>query len=95
MARRSFSSGGCSLSPLGVTLPTRMSSGSTSAPMRMMPRSSRFLRASSPTLGTSRVISSLPSLVARLSSSYFSMWMLVNTSSMTRRLLISTASSKL
>jgi hypothetical protein len=34
-----------SVSPLGVTLPTRMSPP-TSAPMRMMPRSSRSLRMS-------------------------------------------------
>ncbi len=37
MARRSFSSGVIGLSPLGVTLPTRMSPGSTSAPMATMP----------------------------------------------------------
>jgi 2-keto-3-deoxy-galactonokinase len=39
-----------------------MSPGFTSAPMRMMPASSRSLRASSPTFGMSRVISSLPEL---------------------------------
>ena len=38
MARRSFSSGESCVSPLGVILPTRMSPGFTSAPMRTMPR---------------------------------------------------------
>ena len=38
MARSSFSSGESCVSPLGVILPTRMSPGFTSAPMRMMPR---------------------------------------------------------
>ena len=65
MARSSFSSGVIGLSPLGVTLPTRMSPGWTSAPMATMPASSRLRRASSPTLGMSRVISSGPSLVSR------------------------------
>ena len=50
------------VSPLGVIFPTRTSPGFTSAPMRMMPDSSRSLRASSPTFGMSRVISSLPEL---------------------------------
>ena len=44
----------------------------TSAPIRMIPRSSRSLSASSPTPGTSRVISSGPSLVSRASASYSS-----------------------
>ena len=65
MARSRLSSGDSSVSPLGVTLPTRMSPGLTRAPMRMMPSSSRFLSASSPTLGISRVISSRPRLVSR------------------------------
>ena len=56
----------------GVTLPTRMSPLLTSAPIRMMPRSSRSFSASSETLGISRVISSGPSLVSRLSVSYSS-----------------------
>ena len=55
IARRSFSSGESCVSPFGVILPTRMSPGFTSAPMRTMPRSSRSLRASSPTFGMSRV----------------------------------------
>ena len=38
MARRSFSSGESWVSPFGVILPTRMSPGFTSAPMRTMPR---------------------------------------------------------
>ena len=45
IARSSFSSGVSWVSPLGVTLPTRMSPGFTSAPMRMMPLSSRSLSA--------------------------------------------------
>ena len=71
-----------SVSPLGVILPTRMSPGATSAPMRMMPSSSRSFSASSPTLGMSRVISSGPSLVSRASISCFSMWIEVNLSSL-------------
>ena len=41
IARSRRSSADSSVSPFGVTLPTRMSPGRTSAPMRMMPRSSR------------------------------------------------------
>ena len=48
--------------------------------MRTMPDSSRSLRASSPTFGMSRVISSLPSLVSRATHSNSSMWIEVNTS---------------
>ncbi len=69
MARNKRSSGVSSVSPLGVTLPTKISPLSTSAPTRIIPSSSRFLSASSPTLGISRVISSSPSLVSRASSS--------------------------
>ena len=47
-----------------------------------MPSSSRSLRDSSPTFGMSRVISSGPSFVSRDSISCFSMWMLVNRSSL-------------
>ncbi len=65
IARRSFSSGASSVSDLGVILPTKMSPGLTSAPTRMTPSWLRSLRASSPTLGMSRVISSGPSLVSR------------------------------
>ena len=74
IARSSFSSGESWVSPLGVILPTRMSWGLTSAPMRTMPDSSRSLRASSPTFGMSQVISSLPSLVSRATHSNSSMW---------------------
>ena len=69
------------VSPFGVILPTRMSPGLTSAPMRTMPDSSMSLRDSSPTFGMSRVISSLPSLVSRATHSNSSMWIEVNTSS--------------
>ena len=85
IARSSRSSGVSSVSPLGVTLPTRMSPGWTSAPIRMMPRSSRSARTSSETFGMSRVISSAPSLVSRASISCSSMWIDVSTSSCTRR----------
>ena len=44
MARSRRSSAVSSVSPLGVTLPTRMSPECTSAPTRMMPRSSRSLQ---------------------------------------------------
>ena len=74
IARSSFSSGVSWVSPLGVTLPTRMSPALTVAPMRMMPLSSRSLSADSETLGMSRVISSGPSLVSRASISNSSMW---------------------
>ena len=42
IARISFSSAVSSVSPFGVTLPTSRSPEPTSAPMRTMPRSSRF-----------------------------------------------------
>ena len=87
MARSRRSSAVRSVSPLGVTLPTRMSPAWTSAPTRIMPRSSRSFRASSPTLGMSRVISSGPSLVSRASVSYSSMWMEVKTSSLHHSLI--------
>ncbi len=95
MARNSFSSGVIGLSPLGVTLPTRMSPGSTSAPIATMPASSRLRRASSPTLGMSRVISSGPSLVSRAITSNSSMWIEVKMSSRTMRSEIRIESSKL
>jgi len=60
------------VSPFGVILPTRVSSGLTSAPIRIIPFSSSSRRLSSPTLGISRVISSGPSLVSRASTSCFS-----------------------
>ena len=95
MARSSFSSGESSVSPFGVTLPTRMSPGCTSAPSRMMPSGPRFLSASSPTFGMSRVISSAPSFVSRAPQSNVTMWSDVSTSSRTRRSLTRMASSKL
>ena len=85
IARSSRSSGVSSVSPFGVTLPTRMSPLTTSAPILMMPRSSRSASTSSETFGMSRVISSGPSLVSRASTSCSSMWMLLSTSSWTRR----------
>ncbi|CPU67910.1 Uncharacterised protein [Mycobacteroides abscessus] len=93
IARRRRSSGVSSVSPFGVTLPTRTSPAPTSAPMRMMPRSSRSARTSSETFGMSRVISSGPSLVSRASTSCSSMWIEESTSSCTRRWLRMIASS--
>jgi len=73
MALKSFSSGVSWVSPLGVILPTRMSSGTTLAPRRIMPQSSRLRSISSETFGMSRVISSGPSLVSRATTSNSSM----------------------
>ncbi len=95
MARKSFSSGESCVSPLGVIFPTRMSPGFTSAPMRMMPDSSRSLRASSPTFGMSRVISSGPSLVSRATHSNSSMCTEVKRSCFTTRSEMRIESSKL
>ena len=81
--------------PSGVILPTRMSPGFTSAPMRTMPDSSRSLRASSPTFGMSRVTSSLPSFVSRATHSNSSMWIEVKTSSLAMRSETRIESSKL
>ncbi len=74
MARRSFSSGAKSVSLLGVILPTRMSPGLTSAPIRTIPKWSKLRSASSPAFGISRVISSGPSLVSLAVTSNSSMW---------------------
>ncbi len=95
MARSSFSSGESMLSPLGVTLPTSMSPALTSAPMRTMPESSRLRSPSSPTLGMSRVISSLPSLVSRAMVSKISMCTEVKVSSLRSRSFTRMESSKL
>ena len=95
IARRSFSSGASSVSDLGVILPTRMSPGFTSAPMRMTPLWSRFFRASSPTFGMSRVISSGPSLVSRAVTSNSWMWIEVKMSSFRTFSEMRIASSKL
>ena len=93
MARNSFSSADNSVSPLGVILPTRISSGPTLAPTRIIPCSSSSRRLSSPTFGISRVISSGPSLVSLASTSYFSICIEVKESLSTRRLLRIIASS--
>ena len=93
IARNSLSSAVSSVSPFGVTFPTKISPARTSAPIRMIPLSSRSFNASSPTPGTSRVISSGPSLVSRASASYSSIWMDVYTSSCTNLSLNRTASS--
>ena len=95
MARSNFSSGESSVSPFGVTLPTRMSPGCTSAPTRTMPSGPRFLSACSPTFGMSRVISSVPSFVSRAPQSKVMMWSDVSVSSRTRRSFTRMASSKL
>ncbi|KAG1386163.1 hypothetical protein G6F59_016996 [Rhizopus arrhizus] len=65
MARSSFSSGVSWVSPFGVTLPTSTSSALTSAPMYVMPESSRRFSCVSARLLMSRVISSGPSFVSR------------------------------
>ena len=95
IARSSFSSGVNWVSPLGVTLPTRMSPALTSAPMKAMPDSSSLANAASPTLGMSAVISSAPSLVSRAMQVSSSIWMLVKRSSCTSRSEIRMESSKL
>ena len=93
MARSSFSSGVGSLSPLGVILPIMMSPGTTCAPTRIMPRSSRSLVASSLTLGMSEVSSSMPRFVSRTSRVYSSTCTEVRISSFTMRSLSTMASS--
>ena len=69
IALNSFSSGVGSVSPFGVILPIRISPSFTSAPMRIIPFSSRCLTASSLTFGISDVNSSSPRFVSRTSSS--------------------------
>ncbi|CAB4557718.1 unannotated protein [freshwater metagenome] len=69
IARNKRSSGVNSVSPFGVTLPTRTSPGLTSAPIRMMPASSKSRTISSDKFGMSREISSGPNLVSRASTS--------------------------
>ena len=95
IACSSFSSGVSSVLAFGETLPTRMSPGPTRAPMRMIPFSSRLRSIFSETFGMSRVNSSRPSFVSRISTSYESMWMLVKVSSFTSFSLMTIASSKL
>ena len=93
MARRSLSSAVSSVSPLGVTLPTRISPARTSAPIRIIPFSSRSFNASLDSPARSLVISSGPSLVSLASHSYSSIWIDVYTSSFTSLSLKRTASS--
>ncbi len=96
MARSSFSSGVIGLSPFGVTLPTRMSPGlHFGADAHDAGFVQVACRASSPTFGMSRVISSGPSLVSRAMTSNSSMWIEVKTSSRTMRSEIRIESSKL
>ena len=91
----SFSSGLDDVSLFGVTLPTKISPGFTSAPTYTIPDSSRFLKLSSLTLGMSLVISSAPNFVSLAIDSYSSMWTEVNTSSVTHLSDIKIESSKL
>ena len=65
-----FSSGLDEVSLLGVTFPTNISEGLTSAPTYTMPDSSKFLKLSSLTFGISLVISSAPNFVSRAIDSY-------------------------
>ena len=95
IARKSFSSGDGSVSPLGVTLPIRISSSFTIAPTRINPFSSNWAVASSLTFGISGVNSSWPLFVSLTSSSISLTWIEVKTSSLTSLSLITMASSKL
>ena len=95
MARNNFSSGVGSDSPLGVIFPIKMSPELTSAPIRIIPFSSRSFVASSLTFGMSFVNSSVPNLVSLTSSEYSSIWMEVKISSRTTFSEITIASSKL
>ena len=73
IALNNLSSAVNSVSPFGVTLPTKISPGLTSAPILIIPFSSKSFNESSPTFGMSLVISSAPNLVSRHSQSYSSM----------------------
>ena len=95
IARSNFSSGVGSDSPFGVILPIRISPGFTSAPIRIIPFSSKSLVASSETFGISFVNSSVPNLVSLTSKEYSSIWMDVKMSSRTTLSEITIASSKL
>jgi hypothetical protein len=70
IALSSLSSAVSSVSPFGVTLPTKISPGLTSAPILIRPSSLKSFRESSPILGMSLVISSGPNFVSRHSQSY-------------------------
>ena len=93
IALNSLSSAVSSVSPFGLTLPTNMSPGPTSAPILIIPLSSRSFNESSPTFGMSLVISSGPNFVSRHSHSYSSICIYVNTSSFTSLSLNRIASS--
>ncbi len=95
MANKSFSSGVSAVSPLGVTLPTKISPGLTYAPTLITPCSSRFVSCISLIPGIFLVISSGPSFVSLASISNSSIWIDVNTSSLTSLSEITIASSKL
>ena len=90
-----FSSGPDAESPFGVTFPTNISPGLTSAPIYTTPDSSKFFKASSLTLGISLVISSSPNFVSLAIISYSSIWIDVKTSSVTHLSDIKIESSKL
>ena len=94
-ARNNFSSGVGSDSPFGVILPIRISPGFTSAPIRIIPFSSKSLVASSETFGISLVNSSVPSFVSLTSKEYSSICIDVKMSSRTTLSEITIASSKL
>ncbi|MCY1229603.1 hypothetical protein D3C72_837510 [compost metagenome] len=68
IALNNFSSGVGSDSPFGVIFPIKMSPGFTSAPILIIPFSSKSLVASSETFGISFVNSSLPNLVSLTSN---------------------------
>ena len=80
IALNNFSSGVSWVSPLGVTLPTKISPPTTSAPTYTIPASSNLDKAASPTLGISAVISSGPSLVSRAIHDISSIWIVVKRS---------------
>ncbi len=87
------SSGVSCCSPLGVTLPTKISPGSTTVAGKTIPSLSKWDRASVPMLGISRVISSAPSFVLRASTVNSCKCTEVNTSSLIKRLDTKIASS--
>ena len=93
IARNNFSSGEGSDSPLGVILPIKISPGSTRAPTRIIPLSSKSFVASSLTLGISDVNSSIPRFVSRTSRIYSSTCTEVKKSSRTMRSFSTIASS--
>ena len=95
IALNNFSSGVGSDSPLGVIFPTMISLSFIQAPTLMRPFSSKFLVASSLTLGISFVNSSSPSLVSRTSTSKASICKEVKISSRTTLSDNTIASSKL